>query len=84
MTTTLSSKGQVVLPRRVRAQLGLRPGMKFDVNTKGESVVLVPRGPRGAAKLVRDRKSGLPTLIPPPGTPPMTSDAVRAALADFP
>lgn len=84
MTTTLSSKGQVVLPRRVRAQLGLLPGMQFDVSASGEKVVLVPRGPRGKARLVRDRKTGLPTLVPPSGTPPMTREAVRAALADFP
>jgi AbrB family looped-hinge helix DNA binding protein len=84
MTTTLSSKGQVVLPRQVRSKLGLQPGTQFDVSTSGESIVLLPRGPRGKAKLIRDRKSGLPTLIPPPGTPPMTSETVRAALADFP
>lgn len=58
--------------------------MQFDVSTTGEKVLLVPRGPRGRAKLVRDRKTGLPTLIPPPGTPPLTSKAIRAALADFP
>jgi len=84
MTTTLSSKGQVVLPRPLRTKLGLLPGMRFDVSTSGEKVVLAPRGPRGKARLVRDRKSGLPTLVPPPGTAPMTREAVRAALADFP
>lgn len=84
MTTTLSSKGQIVLPRRVRSKLGLQPGTQFDVSTSGEKVVLVPRGPRGKAKLVRNRKTGMPTLVPPRGTPPMTSEAVRAALADFP
>ena len=84
MTTILSSKGQVVLPRQVRAKLGLQPGTQFDVTTQGEHVLLVPRLTRGRAKLVRDRKTGLPTLVPPSGTPPLTSDAVRAALADFP
>jgi AbrB family looped-hinge helix DNA binding protein len=84
MTTTLSSKGQVVLPRQVRSKLGLQPGTEFDVSTSGENVLLVPRLRRGKARLVRDRKTRLPTLIPPPGTPPLTSEAVRAALADFP
>jgi AbrB family looped-hinge helix DNA binding protein len=83
MTTRLSSKGQVVLPRRVRSKFGLQPGTQFDVSTRGEHIVLVPRIPRGRAKLVRD-KTGLPTLIPPPGTPPMTNKSVREALADFP
>lgn len=84
MTTILSSKGQVVLPRAVRSKLGLQPGTQFDVSTSGEKVVLVPRIRLGMAKLVRDRKTGLPTLIPPRGTPAMTSEAVREALADFP
>ncbi len=84
MTTTLSSKGQVVLPRRVRSRLGLQPGTQFEVRTSGDAIMLLPRGPRGKARLARDGKSGMPTLIPPPGTPPMTSAAVRAALADFP
>ena len=84
MTTTLSSKGQVVLPRRVRLQLGLQSGTRFDVSTNGGKVVLVPRLSRGRARLVSDRTTGLPTLLPPKGTPPLTRAAVREALAEFP
>jgi bifunctional DNA-binding transcriptional regulator/antitoxin component of YhaV-PrlF toxin-antitoxin module len=84
MTTTLSSKGRIALPRRVCSRLGLLPGMRFDVTMQGETVVLAPRLPSRKAKLVRDRKTGLPTLLPPTGTPPLTHAAVRDALADFP
>jgi AbrB family looped-hinge helix DNA binding protein len=84
MTTTLSSKGQVVLPRQVRTKLGLRPGMQFDVNTHGESVVLVPRGSRKIVRPKRDRKTGLPTFPVPSGAPVITSEWVREQLADFP
>ena len=84
MTTTLSSKGQIVLPRRVRSQLGLQPGTRFDVTAHGRTVVLAPRLSSGSAKLVRDRRTGLPTLVPPKGTPALTRAAVRDALADFP
>jgi AbrB family looped-hinge helix DNA binding protein len=31
MTTTVSSKGQVVLPAEIRQQDGIRPGQKFEV-----------------------------------------------------
>lgn len=84
MTTVLSSKGQVVVPRSVRAKLGLEPGTEFDVNTEGKAVVLTPRSNHRGARLKRDRKSGLPTFVVPKGTPQMTAESVRAALADSP
>ena len=84
MTTTLYSRGQVVLPRIVRAKLGLQPGTRFEVSMSGEKVVLVPQRKPGKVRLTRDRKTGLPTFHVPPGTPPMTSEWVRAMLADFP
>lgn len=84
MTTTLSSKGQIVLPRHVRSKLGLQPGTRFDVSMSGETVVLVPQRNPGKARVVRDQKTGLPTLTPPPGTPPLTSASIKEMLADFP
>jgi AbrB family looped-hinge helix DNA binding protein len=84
MTTTLSSKGQIVVPRSVRTKLGLLPGTQFNVSTDGEKVVLEPRLRRRGAKLSRDRKTGLPTFTVPSGTPAITSEFVRATLADFP
>ncbi|MSU25548.1 MAG: AbrB/MazE/SpoVT family DNA-binding domain-containing protein [Opitutus sp.] len=84
MTTTLSSRGQVVLPQNVRAKLGLRPGTRFEVSTSGEKIVLVPQSRPEKVRLTRDRKTGLPTFHVPPGTPPMTSAWVRGMLADFP
>ncbi len=38
--TTLSSKGQIVLPQAIRTQLGLVAGIEFDVTTQGDTVVL--------------------------------------------
>jgi AbrB family looped-hinge helix DNA binding protein len=53
-TATLSSKYQLVLPRKARERLGLRPGMKFTVLDKGGVIYLVPERPvrakRGVAK----------------------------------
>jgi AbrB family looped-hinge helix DNA binding protein len=43
-TATLSSKYQVMIPKHVRERLRLRPGQKFTVVEKGDSVVLVPIG----------------------------------------
>lgn len=53
-TVTLSSKFQLVLPRRARERMRLRPGMKFTVLDKGGVIYLVPERPvrafRGLAK----------------------------------
>jgi AbrB family looped-hinge helix DNA binding protein len=67
-TATISTKYQLVLPRATRERLGLRPGMKLTVLTKGEVVYLVPQRPiqrkRGVAKGtnprgLRDKKDRL-------------------------
>jgi AbrB family looped-hinge helix DNA binding protein len=84
MTTILSSKGQVVVPRSVRTKLGLKPGMQFQVRTEGDNVILAPQGRRKQARLKRDRRTGLPTFVVPSGTPEITSADVHQALADFP
>lgn len=39
-TTTLSSKGQVVLPQNVRERLGLKEGSKFFVMAEEDTVIL--------------------------------------------
>jgi len=40
--TSLSTKGQVVIPRAVRADLGLKPGAKLLVMSDGQNVLLKP------------------------------------------
>ena len=51
MTTTLTSKGQVTVPKRIRDALQLSPGaaVEFAVNAGGE-VVLRPAAPRRKAR----------------------------------
>jgi AbrB family looped-hinge helix DNA binding protein len=44
-TTTLSSKGQVIIPRRIRATRGWKPGVRFAVEEGGEAIVLRPPSP---------------------------------------
>ena len=57
MTTTLTSKGQVTIPKRIRDAMHLVPGasVEFSVNAAGE-VVLHPAKPAGGARNpTRDR-----------------------------
>ncbi len=63
MKTTVSSKGQVVLPAEVRRLLRLTKGERLSVEVQGDSVVLrlllEPRQYQGA----RHPKSGLPVMV---------------------
>lgn len=56
MPTSLTSKGQVTIPKRVRDALRLAPGaaVEFDVNAEGE-VVLRPVPAAGRRKAPADR-----------------------------
>jgi antitoxin PrlF len=57
MSTTLTSKGQVTIPKRIRDELRLLPGapVVFSVNDAGEVVLHRPRPAKGARRPLRDR-----------------------------
>ena len=57
MPTTLTSKGQVTIPKRIRDALQLLPGasVEFSVNAGGEVVLHRPRPPKGARPTRKDR-----------------------------
>ena len=40
VTTKMSSRGQVVIPERIREQLSLEPGVEFVVIARGDALVL--------------------------------------------
>lgn len=78
---TLSTKGQLVIPTRYRKALHLQPGDKVAFRLEGERLVLQREEPAGA-RLVK--KNGRTVLVAPPGAPPMTTETIKALLADFP
>lgn len=83
--TTLSRKGQVVLPRLVRSRLHLTPGTRFQCLVHGGSVVLTPEMPqKRVKKYITDPATGLRVTKAHRGAEPVTSDMVRALLEDFP
>ena len=43
-TVTLSTKGQIVIPKAHRDRLGLQPGQRLAVVSRGQVVSLVPLG----------------------------------------
>ena len=57
MPTTLTSKGQVTIPKRIRDALQLLPGaaVEFSVNAGGDVVLHPPRATQGARRKPKDR-----------------------------
>ena len=50
VSTTLSSKFQLVIPKAIREQLDLRAGQKFALIAKGDVIELVPLRPLKEAR----------------------------------
>jgi AbrB family looped-hinge helix DNA binding protein len=85
MRTTVSTKGQVVVPSRIRRKLGLQPGDTLEARIEGQHIVLTPRNGRTRnARIIKDPVTGLPVLTAGPKAAKLTSAEVREILADFP
>lgn len=80
-SATISTKGQLVIPNRLRKALHLQAGDRVLFSLEGEKLTLERERPR-RARLVE--KNGRKVLVAPPGAPRMTPELVRALLADFP
>jgi AbrB family looped-hinge helix DNA binding protein len=85
MQTRLSTKGQVVLPSRIRNKLGLRPGDPLDASVEGSRIVLTPRKRRAKkVRIIKDPVTGFPVLTAGPNAPILTSKEVDEILSTFP
>jgi AbrB family looped-hinge helix DNA binding protein len=65
MQTTLTSKGQVTIPRDVRQHFGLKQGMAVTFEIEGDHIALRPaRAPRLAEAsgfgVIKSRRKGVP------------------------
>ena len=79
-TTTLSTKGQLVIPTKFRKALHLRAGDKVAIDLHGDRLVLTRDKP-ARAKLVKS-KFGRMVLAAPSGAPLMTVERIKAILND--
>lgn len=85
MQTKISTKGQVVLPLRLRRELALRPGDVLVAEVEAGRIVLTPqRKRRYKIEIVNDPITGLPALSAGPDAPILTSKEVDEILANFP
>ena len=81
-SSRLSTKGQLVIPARLRKALNLRPGDKVEMELEDRGLVLRRESQR-AARLKRG-KFGRPVLVAAEGAPPMTTESVTALLEELP
>ncbi|MDR7427857.1 MAG: AbrB/MazE/SpoVT family DNA-binding domain-containing protein [Armatimonadota bacterium] len=58
---SLSVKGQLVIPKKIRKALGLRPGMRLVMEVEGDRIVVRP-APAGRAGELYGRYRGVPLL----------------------
>ena len=79
MTTTLSSKGQVVIPLEIRRKLGLSEGAMISCEIVDGKVILDPNPNRAEATVIEE--DGRPILVAPPGAPEMTPELVKEILS---
>jgi AbrB family looped-hinge helix DNA binding protein len=80
-TATLSRKGQLVIPTRLRRAMHLQPGDKVAFRLDGERL-MIQREETARARLVK--RQGRTVLVAPSGAPPMTTEKIKALLSDFP
>jgi AbrB family looped-hinge helix DNA binding protein len=76
-TATVTSKGQITIPVKVREALGLKPGVRVDFYEvePGEFVLRAKTGS------IKDMQGCLAHLIPP-GTPPVTIEEMNEAVLE--
>jgi AbrB family looped-hinge helix DNA binding protein len=77
-SSTLSTRGQLVIPARLRKALNLRPGDKVEMQLEGRRLVLERELPR--APELRRGNFGRPVLVAPEGAPAMTTESVSTLL----
>ena len=72
-TTTLTSKGQVTVPRAIREQMGLKPGDKISFALLSDGTLIVRPKSRRIADLVG--------LLQQPGRAPVSLEDMKVELS---
>lgn len=78
MTTTLSSKGQIVIPSEIRKKLALSEGTTILCELVDGKIILDPEP--GKMKAILRENSDRPVLIAPEGAPEITPEMVNKIL----
>jgi AbrB family looped-hinge helix DNA binding protein len=76
MKTTIDAAGRLVIPRELRRQLDIRPGMQLDVQVRDGRLEIEP----AASEVELVRRGRFLVAVSQEETPPLTSDTVHATL----
>ena len=74
MKTTVDAAGRLVIPREIRRQAGLQPGMVLDVRWQDGRIQIEPAA--SPVRLVREGR--LLVAVPETAAGPLTAQAVEA------
>ena len=55
MSTTLTTKGQVTIPKKIRESLGLEPGSEVDFDVDGQGHIIIRKAGPGNSRKPRGR-----------------------------
>jgi AbrB family looped-hinge helix DNA binding protein len=77
--TTLSAKGQVVIPKDIRDALGLKPGQSLDVIRAAGGVLLRPASTK-SGRSFEEITARIREIAPPWEGPPVSIEEMDAAV----
>ena len=73
MRTTIDSAGRLVVPKEIRQQAGIRPGMSLDVRVRDGRIEIEP----APLKVKLERRGRLLVAVSEQPVPPLTAEAVE-------
>lgn len=73
MKTTIDAAGRLVIPKDIRREAGLRPGMSLDVRVREGRVEIEP----APIKIKLERRGRLLVAVPQESVPPLTAEVVE-------
>jgi AbrB family looped-hinge helix DNA binding protein len=73
MKTTIDRAGRLVIPKDIRRESGIKPGMTLDVRWENGKIAITP----ASLPVKLERKGRLLLAVPTKDTPRLTTDAVE-------
>ena len=86
MMVTMSSKGQIVVPKEIRDRAGIEAGDRLEISLEYGAIQLrkMAEPTRHDLKIRLNRETGFPYFDVPRNAPPITDEWVKEQLSDFP
>jgi AbrB family looped-hinge helix DNA binding protein len=75
MKTTIDHAGRLVIPKEIRRESGIKPGMPLEVRWKNGAIAISP----APLPVKLERKGRLLVAVPTEGIPRLTADTVERA-----